>query len=124
MARRLRKSGTNRLLLGVAGGLGEYFNVDPLVFRVVFILLAFGSGAGILLYLLLAALMPRAESVASASLEALKDNIATAPRELTDAGRRVIRLLRGIQTSSDRDGSASEHERARDDESTPTGGGT
>lgn len=95
MARRFRKSSTNRLLFGVAGGLGEYFNVDPLVFRVAFILLSFGSGLGVVIYLLLTLFTPRAETPVGGPLAALKDNVATAPRQVTEAGRSVIHVLRG-----------------------------
>ena len=56
MARRLQK-GKNRLLLGVAGGLAEYSNIDPVIIRAAFILLAFAGGTGIVLYLLLALLI-------------------------------------------------------------------
>jgi phage shock protein PspC (stress-responsive transcriptional regulator)/predicted membrane protein len=46
----LRRSITDRKVAGVAGGLGRYFNVDPLIFRVVFVTLAIFGGSGLLLY--------------------------------------------------------------------------
>ena len=46
----LRRSVTDRKVAGVAGGLGRYFNVDPLIFRVVFVTLAIFGGSGLLLY--------------------------------------------------------------------------
>lgn len=56
--RRLRRSTEDRLLAGVAGGLGRYFRVDPVLFRIGFgISLIFG-GIGALAYLLLALLVP------------------------------------------------------------------
>jgi len=92
---RLQKSARNRILFGVAGGLAEYFHVDPVIFRAVFILLAFASGVGVLVYLLLALVMARPESAATQPLEVVKDNLRAAPRETTEAGRRVIQVLRG-----------------------------
>ena len=50
--RRLRRSRTDRVGAGVAGGLGEYFGVDPVLFRVLFATAAFFGGAGVLAYLL------------------------------------------------------------------------
>src|SRR3989442_14331681 len=94
MARRLQK-GKNRLLLGVAGGLAEYSNVDPVIIRAAFILLAFAGGTGIVFYLLLALLIPRPETVTSHTLDGVRENIKTAPREVTEAGGRVGQLLRG-----------------------------
>ncbi|MDQ7843018.1 MAG: PspC domain-containing protein [Armatimonadota bacterium] len=92
---RLQKSARNRILFGVAGGLAEYFHADPAIFRVVFILLTFASGIGVLLYLILALLMARPESATTRPLEVVKDNLRTAPRETTEAGRRFLQLLRG-----------------------------
>jgi len=56
--RRLQRSSSDRILAGVAGGLGRYFRVDPVIFRIGFgISLLFG-GIGALAYLLLALLVP------------------------------------------------------------------
>jgi signal transduction histidine kinase len=46
------RSRTNRVLLGVAGGLGERLGVDPVLVRVAFAVLATAGGAGVVLYLL------------------------------------------------------------------------
>lgn len=48
--RRLRRSRTDRKLAGVAGGLGEHLDVDPTIIRVLFVVLAFFGGAGIVAY--------------------------------------------------------------------------
>ena len=55
--KRLIKS-TNKVLFGVCGGLGEYFDVDPIWFRVGFLLSFFGFGAGLLAYIIFAIIMP------------------------------------------------------------------
>ncbi len=49
--RRLTRSGSDRVLGGVAGGLGRYFGIDPIVFRIVFVVLTLVGGAGALAYL-------------------------------------------------------------------------
>jgi phage shock protein PspC (stress-responsive transcriptional regulator) len=59
-ARTLRRSRTQRVGAGVAGGLGEYFGLDPVLFRVLFATAAFFGGAGILAYLLAWAAIPEA----------------------------------------------------------------
>ena len=48
--KRLQRSRHDRVIAGVAGGLGEYFDIDPVIFRIGFVVLAFLGGAGILLY--------------------------------------------------------------------------
>lgn len=56
--RRLYRSDRQRAIAGVCAGLGEYFALDPVWFRVGFVILALGGGAGILIYLLLWLMMP------------------------------------------------------------------
>lgn len=50
--RRLTRSRSQRIVGGVAGGLGEYFGVDPVVFRIGFVLLALMGGTGIFVYVI------------------------------------------------------------------------
>lgn len=43
MHKRLYRSGSNRILGGVLGGIGDYFDVDPTVIRIIFIILTLAS---------------------------------------------------------------------------------
>ncbi len=56
--RKLTRSGGDAIIGGVGSGLGRYFNVDPLLFRIGFVVLTFAGGFGVLAYLLLLAFMP------------------------------------------------------------------
>ncbi len=56
--KRLYKSKTNRVLFGVCGGLGEYFNIDPTIIRLIMVLLGCGAGTGILAYIIAAIIVP------------------------------------------------------------------
>jgi phage shock protein C len=58
MNKRLVKS-KDKKLFGVAGGLAEYFNVDPLLMRVLIVVLSLGFGIVIVGYILLAIWMPK-----------------------------------------------------------------
>jgi phage shock protein C len=49
---RLRRSQSDKVVAGVCGGLGRYFAVDPVWFRLAFVILAIGGGSGVLLYLI------------------------------------------------------------------------
>jgi phage shock protein PspC (stress-responsive transcriptional regulator) len=49
---RLTRSTSDKVVAGVAGGLGNYFGIDPVVFRIAFVVLALAGGSGVLLYLL------------------------------------------------------------------------
>jgi phage shock protein PspC (stress-responsive transcriptional regulator) len=58
--KQLRLSAKERMIGGVCGGLGEFFELDPVLFRAAFLVLAFIGGLGILLYLVLWLLIPGA----------------------------------------------------------------
>ncbi len=58
MEKRLYRSTTDRHIAGVCGGLGEYFKVDPSIFRIIFVLLFLGGSAGFWIYLILALVLP------------------------------------------------------------------
>ena len=60
MSRQLTKSTYDKKLAGVCGGIAEYFNVDPTMVRVGYILLSVLSAAfpGIIVYIVLAMIMP------------------------------------------------------------------
>jgi phage shock protein C len=56
--KRLYRSRNERMLAGVCGGIGEYFDIDPTVIRILFVLFALVIGGGILLYIILLIIMP------------------------------------------------------------------
>jgi len=57
--KRLLKSQTNKIIAGVCGGLAEYFDVDPVIMRVLFVLLAFFGGTGFILYIACWIIIPK-----------------------------------------------------------------
>ncbi len=58
MKDRLYRSRKTRVLGGVAGGLAEYFNLDPILVRIIFVIIALINGFGILLYIILWIVVP------------------------------------------------------------------
>lgn len=50
---RLYRSTTSRVFGGVAGGIAEYFDVDPILIRLLFAIIAFAGGGGVLVYIIL-----------------------------------------------------------------------
>jgi phage shock protein C len=51
--KRFYRSRNDRVLAGVCGGLAEYFDIDPLLIRLLFVVLALIGGGGFLLYIIL-----------------------------------------------------------------------
>jgi len=60
-ARRLYRSRKNRMIWGVAGGLAEYLDIDVVLVRIGFVVLAFANGLGLLLYIVMAIVVPNEE---------------------------------------------------------------
>lgn len=63
--KRLRKSIRDKKIAGVCGGLGEYFNIDPTIIRIAFVIGTLFNGVGILVYLALAFIMNKPESLSA-----------------------------------------------------------
>lgn len=96
---RLYKSATDRVLFGVCGGLGDYFAVDPVLVRVAFVVLTLANGLGLLVYLILAIVLPKDEPRDDevANLEA--DDAAD-----TEGRQRTVRRRRAANPAQRRNG--------------------
>lgn len=57
--KRLYRSGKDRILGGVCGGIAEYLNVDPVIVRLLWVIFSLVYGAGILAYLIAWIVIPR-----------------------------------------------------------------
>jgi len=59
--KKLYKSKENKVWCGVIGGIGEYFNVDPVILRVIWILIVVFTGffPGLIAYLFVALIVPK-----------------------------------------------------------------
>ena len=73
MKTHLYRSESNRMLGGVCGGLGDYLALDPIFIRLFFVLLFFGQGSGMIIYLILWIIMPNESNVQAD--KSLEDNI-------------------------------------------------
>lgn len=62
MDKKLYRSNRNNVLAGVCGGLGEYLGVDATIIRLAWVALVFLEGAGLLLYIIAAIVIPKKPS--------------------------------------------------------------
>lgn len=62
--KKLKRSADDRMLAGVAGGLAEYLDIDPVLVRILFVIIALlgGGFAGILIYVILWIIMPEQDA--------------------------------------------------------------
>lgn len=60
MDRKLYKSDTNKMISGVCGGIGEFFNIDPTLIRLVWVLLSVLTAffGGLMAYIIAAIIIP------------------------------------------------------------------
>lgn len=56
--KKLTKSDDNRVLCGVCGGIGEYFGIDPVVIRLLWVVFCCLGGSGIIAYIIAAIIIP------------------------------------------------------------------
>ena len=56
--KRLYRSKKDRMICGVCGGIANYFNIDPTLVRLGFVLIAMGAGSGVLAYIIAAIIIP------------------------------------------------------------------
>lgn len=92
----LYRSDTNRVLGGVAGGLGEYFAVDPVIFRLGFLVLTLIGGGGIILYLLCWLLIPSRHTPPGTAEERVRHNAEHVAREWEAQWSRTGRRYGGV----------------------------
>lgn len=57
--KRLYRSSTNYMLAGVCGGIAEYFNLDPTLIRLAWVLFCALGGSGVLAYIVAAIIIPK-----------------------------------------------------------------
>ena len=57
--KRLYRSSVNYMLTGVCGGIAEYFNIDPTLVRLAWVIFSFMGGSGILAYIIASIIIPK-----------------------------------------------------------------
>lgn len=62
MQPRLARNVNDKMIAGVCSGLGDYFSIDPVIVRIIFVLVTLTSGVGVPVYVVLWVVMPRASS--------------------------------------------------------------
>ena len=57
--KKLYRSMTDKKLCGICGGLGDYFDIDPTVVRLLWVIFTLCGGAGLLAYIICALIVPK-----------------------------------------------------------------
>lgn len=83
MEKKLYRSRKNKIVAGVAGGIAEYFDIDPVFVRIGFVLLTVFHGAGLIIYITCAIIVPKEEMVYSSAdnTPAVENSLEARPSE-------------------------------------------
>ena len=96
-AQKLRRSRDSRFIFGVAGGLAEFFDVDPILVRTGWVLLTMATvGIAALLYIVLAAIVPDSEQPAPEEVESMNHDSSAKSESAIKIGFNAIRTVSGI----------------------------
>ena len=96
-AQRLHRSRDNRFLFGVAGGLAEYFDVDPVLVRVGWVLLTIATaGIAALAYIVMAIFTPDSTRQETMSMSESRDSVVESDLEKDPSKRHVVRNILGV----------------------------
>ena len=95
MEKRLYRSRSDRMIWGVCGGMAKYFDMDPTIVRIIFVLLIFANGLGILAYIIMAIVVPLEGSKVSAPKEAIKENVEEIKETAEELGREIRSTFAG-----------------------------
>ncbi len=86
--KRLYRDYDNRVIAGVCSGLGAYFNIDPVVMRIIFVVLLLANGIGIIAYLVLWIAVPKAvTSSQRLEMRGHEVNISNIERSVREEGQ-------------------------------------
>lgn len=102
--KKLYRDSDSAVLAGVASGLGAYFNIEPILFRIIFVITTFFGGAGIFAYILLWILIPKAKTASQklemrgqkVTLDALENIIKESGKTISKSGRGVASWLERV----------------------------
>lgn len=102
MQRRLLRSEKERMIAGVCGGLAEYTGVDPVLIRLVFVLLAFASGIGLIAYIVMWLITPKSSRAAMEPRETVKENVGEVGERVKEMGEELKEVLKGSTSEEKR----------------------
>ncbi|HVC04408.1 MAG TPA: PspC domain-containing protein [Candidatus Acidoferrales bacterium] len=85
----------DRVIAGVCHGLGDYFDIDPVLVRIVFVILTAAAGSGLVAYVILWIVMPPEGSQVAANAAGIGVGIRTMATEMKDVGRDIGASMSG-----------------------------
>ena len=94
---KLYRSESDKMVAGVAGGLGEYLNIDSSIIRILFVIITLLGGSGILLYLILWIIIPTQSKQEVDANENVKNNV----QEMKERAQSLAQGMKRGSTKND-----------------------
>ena len=91
--RSLRRSGGEKVIGGVCGGLAEYLRSDPLIVRILFVILAMTTGLGLPVYLIMWILVPAGDTQGLSHEEIVRSNVEEIGERTRELGKETQQAL-------------------------------
>jgi len=101
MERKLYRSRSDRVVGGVCGGLARYFGIDSTIVRLIFVLLIFANGLGILAYIIMAIIVPLESSETTESKDTVKENVEEMKETARELGHEIRSTFAGEKDKSE-----------------------
>jgi len=101
----LTRSKTNKVIAGVCGGLGEYFDIDPVIIRLIFVVITALGGAGVLAYIVMWIIVP--ESGQKSYAESIKKDIEEKKKDKggkSETGEKITKEVKEAVAKRKHDG--------------------
>lgn len=98
LEKKLYKSANNRVLCGVCGGIGEYFDLDPVIVRLLVVVFTLMGGAGLIGYIIAAIIVPEKKKNKDVEPNYTYDDQSTYSEEYEPVEKRNTSNGRGILT--------------------------
>ena len=109
MEKRLYRSRNQRMIWGVCGGLAQYFNIDPTIIRLIFILAIPLGGIGIIAYIILSLVVPLENTQTTEPKDTIKENV----QEIKETAEAIGKDLQSTFSTKERNKDSSDNNRPR-----------
>ena len=93
--RQLCRSSSDKMIAGVCGGLGTYLCIDPLIVRIILVVLAMTNGIGLALYILLWVFVPSEDSTGDDQEAIMRQNVHEIRERAKELGEEARGTLGG-----------------------------
>lgn len=99
--RKLTRSEEDKIIAGICGGLGEFFAIDPVIMRILFVVLALADGIGILVYVIMWLIVPTQTSTSANPTDTINENAKQMGEEIETFAHKLEEKIQNQESEQD-----------------------